>query len=172
MMQQGTMAVMTAEGARAKPRRSALLAVTTFFAGIAVALASLSWSLSAAAPAPTRTASRLDFHIIDADTFEDRVSGTHYRLANIDAPEIGNHARCAAERDLGNQATAAVRVLFSRARSLEIVPSGKLDRFGRSIARVNVDGRDLGELLVTRNLARVWTGLREPWCDENGELIR
>jgi endonuclease YncB( thermonuclease family) len=171
MMQQGAVAVMTVRSARAKPRRSALLAVTTFGAGIAVAIASLSWSLSAAAPQPTRTASRLDFHIIAADTFEDRASGTRYRLANIDTPDIGTRARCAGERDLGNQATAAVRVLFSRARSLEIMPSGDVDSLGRRITQVNVDGRDLGALLVARKLARVSSGLRQSWC-VTGAAIR
>ena len=163
MMQRGATADIIAEPVRARPRLSSLIAVTVFFTAIALSLATLSWPVEKAPP-EARTASRLDFHIIDAITFEDRASGTQYRLANVDAPEIGK-ARCASERDLGNQAAAAVRVLFSRSRSVEIIPTGHIDVYGRSIAQVMVDGRDLGEILAAHKLARPSAGLRKDWCD-------
>ncbi len=40
------------------------------------------------------------------------------------------------------------------------------DRYGRTLARVAVDGRDLGELLVGVGLARPYHGeRRQSWCE-------
>lgn len=109
--------------------------------------------------------------VIDGDTIEDMRDDITYRLVNIDTPETGSRARCAAERALGNRATEAARSLFARARQLELRPTGRLDRYGRTIAFVLIDGRDMGETLIADGLARPWRGRREPWCDVNGGLI-
>jgi endonuclease YncB( thermonuclease family) len=109
--------------------------------------------------------------VIDGDTLEDMRADITYRLVNIDTPETGSRARCAAERDLGNRATEAVRTLISAARQLELRPTGRIDRYGRTIAFVLIDGRDMGETLIADGLARPWRGRREPWCDASGNLI-
>ena len=109
--------------------------------------------------------------VIDGDTMEDMRDEITYRLVNIDTPETGSRARCAAERDLGNRATAAARTLVSQARRLEFRPTGRIDRYGRTIAFVVIDGRDMGETLIAEGLARPWRGRREPWCDASGNLI-
>jgi micrococcal nuclease len=94
-----------------------------------------------------------------------------YRLVNIDTPETGSRARCAAERELGDRATRAARTLITNARAFETRPTGRIDRYGRTIAYVRVDGRDLGETLIADGLARPWRGRREPWCNADGSLI-
>ncbi|MEZ5959331.1 MAG: thermonuclease family protein [Hyphomonadaceae bacterium] len=109
--------------------------------------------------------------VIDGDTMEDTREDITYRLVNIDTPETGSRARCAAERDLGNRATAAARALVSEARRVEFRPTGRIDRYGRTIAFVVIDGRDMGETLMAEGLARPWRGRREPWCDASGNLI-
>lgn len=109
--------------------------------------------------------------IIDGDTLEDMRADITYRLVNIDTPETGSRARCAAERELGDRATEAARTLVSAARQLELRPTGREDRYGRTIAFVLIDGRDMGETLIADGLARPWRGRREPWCDANGNLI-
>jgi len=109
--------------------------------------------------------------VIDGDTLEDMREDITYRLVNIDTPETGPRARCAAERALGNRATEAARSLVERARRLELRPTGRQDRYGRTIAFVLVDGRDMGETLIAEGLARPWRGRREPWCDANGDLL-
>jgi endonuclease YncB( thermonuclease family) len=38
------------------------------------------------------------------------------------------------------------------------------DRYGRTLARVLVDGEDVGCLLIKERYARHWTGRREDWC--------
>jgi len=109
--------------------------------------------------------------VIDGDTLEDMREEITYRIVNIDTPETGSRARCPAERDLGNRATNAVRTLLSSAERLELRPTGRTDRYGRTIAFVVIDGRDMGETLIAEGLARPWRGRREPWCDAGGNLI-
>ena len=109
--------------------------------------------------------------VIDGDTLEDLSDDITYRLVNIDTPETGSRARCDAERTLGDRATEAARSLVAHARQLELRPTGRIDRYGRTIAFVLIDGRDMGETLIAEGLARPWRGRREPWCDANGNLI-
>jgi endonuclease YncB( thermonuclease family) len=109
--------------------------------------------------------------VVDGDTIEDMGSDITYRLVNIDTPETGSRARCSAERTLGDRATQAARALISGARRIELNATGRIDRYGRSIAFVVIDGRDMGETLIAEGLARPWRGRREPWCDANGNLI-
>jgi endonuclease YncB( thermonuclease family) len=109
--------------------------------------------------------------VIDGDTLEDTRDKITYRLVNIDAPETGSRAHCPAERELGNRATQAARTLIAGAEQLEFRPTGRLDQYGRTIAFVLIDGRDLGQTLISRGLARPWRGRREPWCDTSGNLI-
>lgn len=109
--------------------------------------------------------------VIDGDTLEDMSNDITYRLVNIDTPETGSRARCDAERALGDRATEAARTLVAHARQLELRPTGRIDRYGRTIAFVLIDGADMGETLITEGLARPWRGRREPWCDSNGNLI-
>lgn len=121
---------------------------------------------SSASATPTQ-----NIRVIDGDTLEDMATDITYRLVNIDTPETGSRARCTAERDLGNQATQTARSLIAAARQFETRPTGRIDRYGRTIAFVVVDGRDLGETLIADGLARPWRGRREPWCDASGNLI-
>ena len=109
--------------------------------------------------------------IIDGDTMEDLRQEITYRLVNIDTPETGSRARCTAERTLGDRATQAARTLVSQAQRLEFRPTGRIDRYGRTIAFVVIDGHDMGETLIAEGLARPWRGRREPWCDASGNLI-
>lgn len=109
--------------------------------------------------------------VIDGDTFEDLRADVTYRIVNIDTPETGSRAACVAERELGNRATEAARRLVSQAQRLELRPTGRIDRYGRTIAFALLDGADWGETLIAAGLARPWRGRREPWCDANGALI-
>lgn len=109
--------------------------------------------------------------VIDGDTLEDMREDITYRVVNIDTPETGSRARCTAERELGNRATATVRTLISQTRRVDVRPTGRTDRYGRTIAFVVLDGHDMGETLIAAGLARPWRGRREPWCDTSGNLI-
>lgn len=77
--------------------------------------------------------------------------------------EIEGHRE--SERVLARQARAATQAALDRAGSVTLRPYERSrDRYGRTLAYVVVDGRDLGELLVAQGLARRWTGRCQSWC--------
>ncbi len=121
-------------------------------------------------PTPAAADTWRRVHVIDGDTIE--AGGRRFRLANIDTPETGDLARCAAERRLGQRAAARARALLGGANRIETQEVGRTDAYGRTIAHVLIDGRDLGDVLVAEGLARPWRGRREPWCDANNRLLR
>ncbi|WJS05506.1 thermonuclease family protein [Roseibium aggregatum] len=82
------------------------------------------------------------------------------RVQNIDAPEIDG--QCIEEIQRANWAKNRLADIMNESR-VEIVRSGK-DKYGRTLARVSVNGVDAGGTLIAEGLARVWTGRRQPWC--------
>ena len=82
------------------------------------------------------------------------------RVQNIDAPEIDG--QCIEEIQRANWAKNRLADIMNESR-VEIVRSGK-DKYGRTLARVSVNGVDAGDTLIAEGLARVWTGRRQPWC--------
>lgn len=109
--------------------------------------------------------------VIDGDTIEDLATGERIRLANIDTAEIRDGAQCRAEREHGERAMREARLLLSRARTINLRRTGREDSYGRTIAYVLIDGRDLGQTLIAEGLARPWLGRREPWCGQGGRLL-
>jgi micrococcal nuclease len=115
----------------------------------------------AALLASTPAAAVPGWRAVDGDTIISP-AGERIRIANIDAAEM--HCRCAVECNLAYQAKAITQEHLN-ARVVALRPyERKRDRYGRTLAYVVVDGRDLGELLVDRGLARRWIGRRLPWC--------
>lgn len=146
------------------PRKSVAAFAAAAFAILALAIG------FALQPASSARADELtDVRVIDGDTI--RAADVTYRLVNIDTPEVGGNARCDAEREAGRRASARARALIQGAQRVETRATGRTDRYGRTIAFVLVDGRDLGESLIAEGLARPWRGRREPWCGANGELL-
>lgn len=84
------------------------------------------------------------------------------RIANIDAPEVKGSPKCGARRRraawcdfaLGARARDALRARMI-GRQVTIVRSGT-DIYGRTLARVLIDGEDVGEWLIAQGLARRW----------------
>lgn len=107
--------------------------------------------------------------VIDGDTLED-ASGSRYRLANIDAPETGDNAKCHREAQRGELATNVVKQMVAASTRIQVRQTFRTDRYGRSVAFVVLDGVDLGETLVKRGLARPWRGHRRKWCGPKGGL--
>ncbi|OEI84419.1 thermonuclease family protein [Brucella sp. BO3] len=107
-----------------------------------------------------------DICVIDGDTFT--IRSERIRIANIDAPEIG-HPKCDAERRLGLVARKLLAALLGGG-EVEIKrgdpKTGRMkDRYRRTLATVYIDGKDVGETLISEELARPWRGKREPWCN-------
>ena len=97
----------------------------------------------------------------DGDSGE--IDGDRFRLANVDAPEIGNPA-CEAERDLGRQAKRYVRQITENA-DVKIHYEFEPDRYDRRVVDLQVDGVDLAELLIDR-------GFLKPWPHDRGRALR
>lgn len=100
--------------------------------------------------------------VIDGDTVRD--GEERYRVANLDAPEVGSHARCPEERAAGEAARAEVTELIAGARRVIAHPTGRRDRYGRVVAYIEIDGVDLGARLIDRGLARPWYGRSSDYC--------
>lgn len=99
---------------------------------------------------------------IDGDTLRD--GDDRYRVENIDAPERGARAECPEERALAEAASVYVSEWIARARRVEAHPTGRRDRYGRVVARIDLDGVDLGERLIARGLAQRWRGRKADFC--------
>jgi len=109
-------------------------------------------------------------HIVDGDTVAlpcDPAKGIYpgcaerVRLVGIDAPEVGSHARCPAELVAGLDAKAALAGLI-RGHGVEITRTGR-DRYGRTLARLTVDGRDVDAAMLTAGVAIPWAPGRKAW---------
>ena len=102
----------------------------------------------------------------DGDTI--RCGAERIRIANIDAPELPDSPKCQDRRrsyawcdyNKGYQARDALRALLA-GRSAQIERLG-VDRYGRTLARVTVGGKDAGAYLVGLGLARWWRDNLEP----------
>lgn len=103
----------------------------------------------------------------DGDTL--RCGSERIRLDNIDAPELRGSSRCSTQSrqslagsanppwcdyELGEASGAALRAFVASGR-VSIERHG-VDRYGRTLASVSVNGRDAGAYLVSRGLARWW----------------
>lgn len=85
------------------------------------------------------------------------------RVAGIDAPEI--RGRCAQEEQLALQARDRVRELLEQAQQIDLVDMER-DKYFRVVAKVNVDGRDLSQLLLEEGHAVIYDGgtKSKDWC--------
>lgn len=111
----------------------------------------LSAALWAACPAP---------QVHDGDTL--RCGAERVRISDIDAPELPGSPKCDGYRSrwawcdaaLGYRARDALRA-FVGSGPVRLRRIG-VDRYGRTLALVSVNGVDAGRWLVARRLARVW----------------
>lgn len=115
----------------------------------------------AAGPPPTSpTRGEANLYIIDGDTIS--IGGQRIRIANIDAPET-HPPRCLDEARLGLAATAKLKELLGSG-SVTMTGAGH-DRYGRELRYVQVDGQDVGEMMLAAGLARSYAGGKKlGWC--------
>jgi micrococcal nuclease len=102
------------------------------------------------------------FIVVDGDTIK-APYGVTYRLLGFDTPET-HFAKCDAERELGLVAKQRLEELLATS-EVRVLESGKIDRYGRTLAKVTADGRDVGAILIGEGLARPYFGKkRQSWC--------
>lgn len=103
----------------------------------------------------------------DGDTIR-LCNGERVRLANIDAPELAGSSRCSAKSkahlsastnpswcdfNAGIQSRDQLRAFLSV--GTPVIHRSGMDH-GRTLATLSVHGKDAGEYLITRGLARRW----------------
>lgn len=130
----------------------------------------LSWSTTSAQDSGS-TPGSISFHscgmirrncVVDGDTFW--IKGEKVRIVGIDAPETSGSDRCKYLRsgknpswcdfELGSKARTALGTLLSRG-PVKIHRQGQ-DKYGRTLATVSVNGRDVGGALFEQGFARRW----------------
>ena len=123
------------------------------------------------APAQGETVDAHKVYVIDGDTLA--MAGERIRVLGIDAPET-REARCERERAAGYMTKARVADLLRFGRFVDIDRQGH-DQYGRTLARIILDGRDLGEQLVREKLALPYRSGAEAraerlarWCGPGG----
>ncbi|WP_299911420.1 thermonuclease family protein [uncultured Paracoccus sp.] len=99
--------------------------------------------------ATTSTAALAQTRVVDGDTFD--LDGLRIRINGIDAPEFGQHC---GDWDCGQAALEQLDALISAGTvSCEALDQ---DKYGRTIARCDVDGQDLGDAMIAAGLARAF----------------
>lgn len=96
----------------------------------------------------------------DGDTL--RCNGEKVRIANIDAPELPDSPKCHDRRvsyawcdyKAGYASRDALATFLQRG-PVKVERTGT-DRYGRTLARVSVNGEDAGSYLVGLGLAKWW----------------
>lgn len=97
----------------------------------------------------------------DGDTF--RIGHERIRVLGMDAPEIGDRANCDSEQ---RAAIAAREFLSGKIHGSNV----RLERdgfnvYGRTLARVYVDGEDIAGVMLSAGLAKPYVPRRHGnWC--------
>lgn len=135
------------------------MTLRTFILLFVLVLGAMSWLSDLT---PPQIVAAADIYVIDGDTID--VNGERYRLVGFDTPET-YRAACDAERQLGDQATGRLRNLVQSADEITLAAEDHRDKYGRGLGILSVDGRDVGAILISEGLARLFTsGSRQPWC--------
>lgn len=104
--------------------------------------------------------------IIDGDSYRASINGQveTIRLAHADTPEKGQRARCAKEQELADRAATRVGELLL-GKTVDLQARGR-EKYGRLLAAITVDGRDLAAVLIGEGLAVPYEGrgVRADWC--------
>jgi micrococcal nuclease len=100
-------------------------------------------------------------YVVDGDTFWcDREK---IRVMDIDAPET-NQAKCESELAAGYEAKARLLMLL-RTGYVGIERRG-LDKYGRTLGRLFVDGVPVADIMIRELLGRPYHGARrKSWCE-------
>lgn len=101
--------------------------------------------------------------VVDGDTIQ--VNGERIRMVDYDTPQI-SEPHCASEYALRQKAKFRLLELLNTGR-VEIRNSGArdIDKYGRKLRLVLVNGRSVGGTLISEGLAWPWEGHRHAWCE-------
>lgn len=109
--------------------------------------------------------------VIDGDTVElfKPINGvTRVRLDGIDTPER-NSAHCNREKLMGYEATGYARAILE-GKEVKLHTNGNKGKWGRLIARIEIDGQDYSQMMINKGYAvrytSEWAALppEKRWC--------
>ena len=97
--------------------------------------------------------------VVDGDTiwFE----GEKFRAEEFDAPEMGP-PKCKRPAALAKAARSAMLQMLNSG-EVDIERTGT-DRYGRTLARITVDGQSVSDVLISKGLARRYERGQGAWC--------
>ncbi|MDX2265469.1 MAG: thermonuclease family protein [Hyphomicrobiales bacterium] len=102
------------------------------------------------------------FVVLDGDTIR-APYGVTYRLTGFDTPETFR-AQCEGERILGLAAKVRMEQLVASA-NVRVEEAGRLDKYGRTLARLWINGEDAATIMIREGYARAYHGgKRKGWC--------
>lgn len=97
--------------------------------------------------------------VLDGDTIY--IQRQKVEIAGIDAPLIKG-AICDDERFRGIDAAVRLADLLNGGR---VVASGTfVDQYGRTVRKVEVNGKDVANAMISAGLARTYSGEKRNWC--------
>jgi endonuclease YncB( thermonuclease family) len=105
--------------------------------------------------------------VVDGDTLYADVRGqsVKIRVNDLDTPEVGNNAKCEAERLAGERASAFAKQIMPAGKAVDVQPTGRREKYGRLLAAVIVDGRDYAAAMIAAGHGVRYDGRRKPdWC--------
>lgn len=85
------------------------------------------------------------------------------RLLGLDTPEI--KGKCEAEKRLAILARNKLVNILEKALRIELKGDGKKGKYGRTLAIVLADGKDVAAVLIAEGLGVPWAGRRHKWCE-------
>lgn len=108
----------------------------------------------------------------DGDTIRFNIHDVHplignnisVRVLGVDTPEKNGKLPCESER--GRIVQQFVERIMKSAKNIELRDVGK-DKYFRILAQVNVDGKDLADMLIKNRMAYPYSGgtkMRTNWC--------
>lgn len=103
-----------------------------------------------------------DTILVDANPWPQQIIRVSVRLRGIDAPE--RRSRCAGEREAAERARLALETTLGGRETLMLsqIAGGKY--FGRILAAVEADGRDLSTLMLSAGVVSPYRGgKRQKW---------
>ncbi len=99
------------------------------------------------------------------ESFPENLRETTIRVAQIDTPELDSQAQCQQERLLAIKAKDFTNDLITKAKKVRFKPLG-YEKYGRILADVSIDGKNLADALLEANLAVYYDNDHKvnPWC--------
>ena len=99
-------------------------------------------------------------NVHDGDSI--RCGTERIRIADIDAPELPGSPKCIpepqpwADCDYEKGARARDALIAFLAQGPAMIERQRLDRYGRTLALITINGKDAGQYLIDLGLARAW----------------